>query len=89
MPNKSQAQVIVFSTPLEQDLSTASGMFLPETAKEKPQEGLSIAIGDDEMIRVKPQDKVLFGKYAGTGVWLDGPDHLILEASDILSRVAD
>ncbi len=79
----------VLVKPLEQDLRTASGIFLPETAKEKPQQGLIVAVGDDETIKVKPQDKVLFAKYTGTEVRLDGGDHLILEANDILARVAD
>ncbi len=79
----------VLVRPLEQDLRTASGLYLPETSKEKPQQGLVIAIGDDETIKVKPQDKVLFAKYTGTEVQLDGSDHLILEANDILARVAE
>ncbi len=79
----------VLVKPLEQDARTTGGIYLPETAKEKPQQGLIVAIGDDETIKVKPQDKVLFAKYTGTEVRLDGADHLILEANDILARVAD
>ena len=79
----------VLVKPLEQDSRTAGGIFLPETAKEKPQQALVVAIGDDETIKVKPQDKVLFAKYTGTEVRLDGSDHLILEANDILARVGE
>lgn len=75
--------------PLEQESRTAGGLYLPETAKEKPQQGLVVAIGDDETIKVKPNDKVLFAKYTGTEVRVDGADHLILESNDILARVAD
>ncbi len=79
----------VLVKPLEQEARTAGGLYLPETAKEKPQQGLVIAIGEDETIKVKPNDKVLFAKYTGAEVRLDGGDHLILEANDILARVSD
>ncbi len=79
----------VLVKPLEQESRTAGGLYLPETAKGKPQQGLVVAIGEDETIKVKPTDKVLFAKYTGTEVRLDGGDHLILEANDILARVAD
>ncbi len=79
----------VLVKPLEQEARTAGGLYLPETAKEKPQQGLVIAIGEDETIKVKPNDKVLFAKYTGAEVHLDGGDHLILEANDILARVSD
>ncbi len=79
----------VLVKPLEQDARTANGLYLPETATEKPQQGLVVAVGDDETIKVKPQDKVLFAKYTGTEVRLDGSDHLILEANDILARVGE
>lgn len=59
------------------------------TAKEKPQQGLVIAVGEDETVKVKPNDKVLFAKYPGTEIRLDGGDHLILKANDILARVAE
>ncbi len=79
----------VLVKPLEQDARTAGGLYLPETAKEKPQQGLVVAVGDDETIKVKPKDKVLFAKYTGTEVRMDGADHLILEANDILARVTE
>ncbi len=79
----------VLIKPLEQDSKTLGGIYLPETAKEKPQHGLVVAIGDDETIKVKPQDKVLFAKYTGTEIQVDGANHLILESNDILARVQD
>lgn len=79
----------VLVKPLEQETRTAGGLYLPETAKEKPQQGLVVAVGEDETIKVRPNDKVLFAKYTGTEIHLDGGDHLILEANDILARVAD
>lgn len=77
----------VLIKPLEQDTKTASGLFLPESAKEKPQTGEVVAIGDDENIKLKPKDKVLFAKYSGTEFKFDGVDYLLFEASDVLARL--
>jgi chaperonin GroES len=74
---------------LEEESKTPSGIILPETAKEKPQQGLVVAVGDDEDIPVQVGDKVLFAKYTGTEIKVDGVDHLILEDSDILARIKD
>jgi chaperonin GroES len=74
---------------LEGESTTPSGIILPETAKEKPQQGLVVAVGDDEDIPVQVGDKVLFAKYTGTEIKVDGVDHLILEDSDILARIKD
>lgn len=79
----------VLIQPLEQENRTASGIILPETAKEKPQTGLVKAVGDDEAIKVKVGDKVLFPKYTGTEVKLDGIDYLLMESHDILARLLD
>ncbi len=81
--------------PLEQEDVTAGGIFLPETAKEKPQQGKIIAAGpgrvDDEGKRVdlevKVGDRVLYAKYSGTEIKLDGKKVLILRESDILAVV--
>jgi len=81
--------------PIEQDEKTASGLFLPETAKEKPQEGKVLAVGpgdrDDSGKRVAMEvgvgDKVLFAKYSGTEVKVDGKKLLILRESDILAVI--
>ena len=84
--------------PIEQEEATASGILLPETAKEKPQEGKVIAVGpgklDDSGKRVKMEvkegDRVLYAKYAGTEVKLeDDKKVLILKESDILALVED
>jgi chaperonin GroES len=79
--------------PIEQEGVTASGIYVPETAKEKPQEGKVVAVGpgrrDDDGDRidmdVKEGDKVLYAKYAGTEVKLEGNKYLILKESDILA----
>ena len=73
--------------PLEQESKTTSGLLLPETAKEKPQTGLVVAIGDDEDIKLKVNDKVLFAKYTGTEFKLDGTEYLLMECSDILAKL--
>jgi chaperonin GroES len=74
---------------------TASGLYLPETAKEKPQEGKVVAVGKGKMsdegtvlpMQVKVGDVVLYGKYSGTEIKLDDQDHLILHQDDILGIV--
>jgi chaperonin GroES len=86
-PNIEPLGARVLIQPLEQQSRTASGIILPETSKEKPQTGLVIAVGDDEDIKVKVDDKVLFAKYTGTEVKFDGIDYLLMDHSDILARV--
>lgn len=76
----------VLIKPLEDESKTASGLLLPETAKEKPQTGLIVAIGDDEDIKLSVNDKVLFAKYSGTEFKMDGAEYLLLESSDVLAR---
>lgn len=79
----------VLIQPLEQESKTSSGLLLPETAKEKPQTGIVVAVGDDEEIKLKVNDKVLFAKYTGTEVKLDGKEYLLMECSDVLARLID
>lgn len=68
---------------------TASGLVIPDTAKDKPQRGVVVAVGDDEdLLKVAVGDRVLYPKYSGTELRLDGADHLILEASDLLAVVS-
>lgn len=77
---------------LEEETKTAGGIFIPETAKEKPQKGEVIAVGNGKKtedgkilpIDVKKGDKVLFGKYAGTEIKIDGQEYLIMREDDIL-----
>jgi chaperonin GroES len=76
----------VLIKPLEQESKTSSGLLLPETAKEKPQTGLVVAVGDDEEIKLKVNDKVLFAKYSGTEFKMDGTEYLLLEANDVLAK---
>ena len=69
---------------------TASGIIIPDTAKEKPQQGLIVAIGNgkkDEPLTVKVGDKVLYGKYAGTEISHDGKEYLIMRESDIFAII--
>lgn len=81
--------------PIEQEEQTALGIFLPETAKEKPQQGKVIAAGPGVRketgeridMDVKVGDKVLYARYAGTSVKLDGKEYLILKESDVLAIV--
>jgi len=77
---------------LEEKNTTPSGIVLPETAKEKPQQGIVVAIGEsqnEEPSPVEVGDKVMFAKYSGTEVELEGENHLILEITDILARIKD
>ena len=73
---------------VEEPATTSSGIVLPDTAKEKPQRGEVVAIGDDEdLIKVEPGDVVLYPKYTGTEVEAAGDEYLILEATDLLAVV--
>ncbi len=79
-------RVLVESAPAEE--KTAGGIIIPDTAKEKPQKGKVIAVGNgkkDEPLTVKVGDTVLYGKYAGTEVTIDGKDYLIMRESDIFA----
>lgn len=72
------------------ETKTASGIIIPDTAKEKPQRGTVVAIGTgkkDEPITVKVGDKVLYGKYSGTEVSIEGKDYLIMKESDIYAII--
>ncbi|WDL70537.1 co-chaperone GroES [Helicobacter winghamensis] len=72
---------------LEENTTTASGIIIPDNAKEKPLEGIVKAIGS-EVKEVSVNDKVVFGKYSGTEVKLDGKEYLILKLEDILGVIA-
>ncbi len=81
--------------PIEEEETTASGIVLPETAKEKPQKGKVIAVGDGAInddgsrrkLDVAEGDEVLYSKYGGTEVTVDGDDLLVMRESDILAKL--
>ncbi len=80
----------VIVKPAAAEEKTAGGIIIPDTAKEKPQRGIVIAAGPgkkDEPMTVKSGDTILYGKYAGTEVSLEGEDYLIMRESDILAVV--
>jgi chaperonin GroES len=79
---------------IEEEEKTKGGIIIPDTAKEKPQEGRVVAVGpgkqDDGKViplGVKAGDKILFGKYSGTEIKLDGEEHLIMKEDDILGVI--
>ncbi len=69
---------------------TASGIYIPDSAKEKPQSGKVIAVGEglkDKPVTVKTGDQIFYGKYAGTEITLDGKEYLIMRSTDILGVI--
>jgi chaperonin GroES len=82
---------------LEEEEKTKGGIIIPDAAKEKPQEGKVIAVGDGKTLEngtkiklsVKAGDKILFGKYSGTEIKIDGEEHLILREDDVLGIIVD
>jgi chaperonin GroES len=88
-----QDRVLVVRT--EEEEKTAGGIIIPDTAKEKPQEGKVIAVGTGKLdedgkripLDVKEGDRVLFSKYAGSEITIDGVEHLIMREDDILAIV--
>ena len=81
--------------PLKAEEKTKGGIILPDTAKEKPQEGKVIAVGKGktlesgkvESLEVKVGDKVLYGKYSGTEIKIEGEEHLIVKEEDVLAII--
>ena len=81
--------------PLEAEQTTASGLVIPDTAKEKPQEGEVIAVGAGKIekgqripLDVKVGDRILFGKYTGNDITIDNQEYLILREEEILARLS-
>ena len=80
---------------VDEETTSAGGIIIPDTAKEKPQEGKVVSVGRGKVgedgkvqpLDVKRGDKILFGKYAGTEIKLDGEEHLILREDDILGVI--
>lgn len=80
----------VLIEPAPAETTTASGIIIPDSAKEKPQRGIVIAVGKgtkDEPTTVKVGETVLYGKYAGTELNIEGNDYLIMRESDILAII--
>jgi chaperonin GroES len=80
----------VLVEPAAAETTTASGLIIPDTAKEKPQKGTVVAVGNgkkDEPLTVKVGDTVLYGKYGGTELKLEGTDYLMMRESDILAII--
>lgn len=80
----------VLVEPAAAETKTASGIIIPDTAKEKPQQGTVVAVGKgkkDEPMTVKVGDKVLYGKYSGSELKWEGKDYLIMKESDILAVI--
>ena len=76
--------------PAAAEEKTASGIIIPDTAKEKPQRGTVVAVGPgkkDEPTTLKEGDAVLYGKYAGTEITIDGSEYLIMKESDVLGVI--
>ena len=72
----------------EGEQKTSGGIYIPQTAQEKTQEGVVLAIGDDkDAIKVKVKDRVMYDKYAGTTIAVSGEEQLIVKASDILAVI--
>ena len=85
-PNEDR--VLVQPAPAEE--KTSSGIIIPDTAKEKPQKGKVVAVGDgleDKPVTVKVGDSVLYGKYSGTEITIEGKDYLIMRNSDIFGTI--
>jgi chaperonin GroES len=80
----------VLVAPAEAEQKTAGGIIIPDTAKEKPQKGTVVAVGPgkkDEPMTVKAGDSVLYGKYSGTELQLEGENYLIMKESDIYAII--
>lgn len=80
----------VMVEPKEAETKTASGLFIPDNAKEKPQEGVILATGNgkkDEPMELKAGDKVLYGKYSGTEIHYEGKTYLMMRQSDVMAVI--
>jgi chaperonin GroES len=77
----------VLIKPLEAEEKTKSGIYIPDTAKEKPLQALVVAIGDGKDIKVKEGDKVIYESFGGSEVQIKGEKHLIMDVKDILAIV--
>jgi chaperonin GroES len=72
---------------VEGESKTAGGIYIPQTAQEKTQEGVVLAVGDDETVNVKVKDRVIYDKYAGSTIKVESEEQLILKVADILAVI--
>lgn len=79
----------VLVRPIEQEEKTASGIVLPDTAKQKPQTARVVAVGDSEEVGVSEGEVVVYAKFSGTNIKLDNEDHLVLSSDDLLGVVEE
>lgn len=79
----------VLVEPASESQTTASGIIIPDTAKEKPRRGTVVAVGNDEELQtlLKKGDEILYGKYAGDELNYDGTDYLVISRGDILAKL--
>ena len=77
----------VLIEPAPKETKTASGIVLPESAEEKPQEGRVMAVGDSKEIKVKKNQKIIFNRYGGTEVKINNEEYLIVKNEDVLAIV--
>ena len=77
----------VLIEPAKSDAKTASGIVLPDTSEEKPQEGKVIAVGDDKKIKVKAGQKVIYSKYSGNEIKVGDKEYLLVKNEDILAVI--
>ncbi len=78
---------------IDEETKTAGGLFIPDTAKEKPQQGVVVAVGNGKIqedgslrkLEIKAGDKILFAKYSGNDIKIDGTEHLIMREDDVLA----
>ena len=80
----------VLVRPAEAEEKTSTGIIIPDTAKEKPQQGTVVAVGPgtkDNAVTLKVGDKVIYGKYAGTEFHLDGKDYMIMREADVIAII--
>ncbi len=73
---------------IESETKTPGGIYIPQTAQEKTQEGVIVAIGDDEAIKIKVKDRVIYDKYAGSSIKIDGEEQLIVKIGDVLAVIS-
>ncbi len=77
----------VLLKPIEVEQKTKSGIYIPESAKEKPKQAEVLAVGDGKLVNVKVGDKVIYSDFGGSDIELDGVKHIVMDIKDILAIV--